>query len=324
MNFLYKRLKEKIKNHYTLFIILYNIRAYALYFINRISHYQLEKIRFYQKLGYLLNLKRPQSYNEKILWKKIYDRNPLLPITADKVQVRSYIKEILGEKQSKEKLIPLLYVSDQPETIPFDKLPPAFIIKPNHASGRTIIVEDGYCNQKDVIRTCKRWLKTSYGLEKLEWAYQSIKRKIVIEKLLRYDDGKIPARYNFYRFHGKCKSVHVMLDRMNNTLISFFDEKWNYLNLRNPDRPQGPKIKKPKNYEIMLGIAEKLSKPFDHVRVDFYSLNDKIYFGELTHYTASGIIKFEPQSYDFELGKYWKIKPGYWKNKSKIGIIGQL
>jgi len=170
MNLLYKRLKEKIKKHYSLFITLYNIRAYVLYFINRISYYQLEKIRFYQKLEYPLNINNPQSFNEKTIWKKIYDRNPLLPITADKVQVRSYIKEVLGEKQAKEILIPLLYVTNQPETIPFDKLPPAFIIKPNHASGLKIIVENGHINKKEIIKTCRRWLKIPYGLEKLEWA----------------------------------------------------------------------------------------------------------------------------------------------------------
>jgi len=318
MNLLYKRLKEKIKKHYSLFTTLYNIRAYVFHFINRISYYQLEKIRFYQKLEYPLNINNPQSFNEKIIWKKIYDRNPLLPITADKVQVRSYIKEVLGEKQAKEILIPLLYVTNQPETIPFDKLPPAFIIKPNHASGRKIIVEDGNFNLEDVIRTCKRWLKTSYGLEKLEWAYQPIKRKIIIEQLLLEEDGKIPNEFLFYMFHGKCKLIYVIFDRrVDAPSRIFFDEKWNFLLVRNPSLPQGPKIKKPKNYEIMLEIAEKLSKPFDHIRVDFYNINGKIYFGELTHYAVSGRLKFEPQSFDFKLGKYWKIDHEYWEKQMK-------
>ena len=219
MNLLYKSLKEKIKNHYTLFIILYNIRAYVLCFINRISHYKLEKIRFYQKLGYPLNLKNPQFYNEKIVWKKIYDRNPLLPITSDKYQIRSYIKKVLGEEKAKEILIPLFYVTDQPETIPFDRLPSSFIVKSNHASGRNIIVKNGHYIREKIIKTCKGWLKMPYGLEKLEWAYQSIKRKIIIEKLLQDDDGSPPERYDFQMFHRKCKLKNqIMIEKCLNWL----------------------------------------------------------------------------------------------------------
>jgi hypothetical protein len=297
-----------------LFIILIAIRAYGIYFLNKISNYKLEKIRFYKKVGYQLNLKNPKSFNEKIIWKKINDRNPLLPMTTDKYAVRSYIKKVLGEEKAKEILIPLLYVTDQPETIPFERLPSAFIVKPNHTSGDKIIVENDHFNKKEIIKTCRRWLKTPYGLEKLEWAYQPIKRKIIIEKLLLDDDGKIPKDFKFNMFHGKCKLVLVMFDRMNHPSISTFDEEWNFLSVKIPYL-QGPKIKKPKNYEIMLALAEKLSKPFDYVRVDLYSSNGKIYFGELTHYPVSGIGIVEPSSFAFELGKHWKIEPGYWKNK---------
>ena len=148
MNKIYKKTKENIKNNNFLFIVLIAIRAYGIYFLNKICNYKQEKIRFYKEVGYQLNLKNPKSYNEKIVWKKINDRNPLLPITADKYKVRSYIKKVLGEEKVKEILIPLLYVTDQPETIPFERLPSAFIVKPNHASGLIIIVENGHFNKK--------------------------------------------------------------------------------------------------------------------------------------------------------------------------------
>jgi len=319
MNKIYQKIKENIKNNNFLFIVLKVIKAHGFYFLNKISNYKLEKIRFYKKVGYQLNLKNPKSYNEKIIWKKINDRNPLLPVTSDKYKVRSYIKKVLGEEKAKEILIPLLYVTNKPETIPFERLPSAFIVKPNHTSGRNIIVENGHFNKKEIIKTCRRWLKTPYGLEKLEWAYQPIKRKIIIEKLLREHDGNIPKDFKFYMFHGKCKSVHVsvhlIFDRKDNHSRSYFDEKWNFLSVKRSPSPLGPKIKKPKKYEIMLELAEKIAEAFDFVRVDFYNLNGKIYIGELTHYPASGTGKFEPQSFDFELGKYWKIKPKYWENK---------
>ena len=93
-----------------------------------------------------------------------------------------------------------------------------------------------------------------------------------------------------------------------NLFQSFFDEQWNCLTIKRASHPQGTRIKKPKNYEIMLEIAEKLSQPFDHIRVDFYNLNVKIYIGELTHYSSSGTGNFVPNSFDFELGHYWKIE----------------
>ena len=319
MNQTYKKIKEKIKNNnFLFFIILKNIRDYSFYFLNKIFHYKLEKIKFHKKVGYQLNLNNPKSYNEKIVWKKINDRNPLLPITADKYKVRSYIKKALGGKKAKEILIPLLYVTDKPVTIPFESLPSTFIVKANHDSGSNIIVKNSHFDKKEIIRTCRRWLRISYGLEKLEWMYQPIKRKIIIEKLLLDDDGHIPKRYNFQMFHGKCKSIHAIFsNKMNISSVSSFDEKWNFLSVKISGYPQGPKIEKPKNYEIMLELAEKLAEAFDHVRVDFYNLNGKIYFGELTHYTASGMGKFEPISFDFELGQHWKIEPEYWKDNEK-------
>ena len=239
-------------------------------------------------------------------------------MTADKYQVRSYIKKVVGEDKAKELLIPLLYVTDQPETIPFEKLPPNYIIKPNHSSGFKIIVENDQVNRANIIKTCKKWLKISYGMEKLEWAYQPIKRKIVIEKLLREADGSIPNDFKFHMFHGKCKCVLVDFHTMNNLSQSFFDEKWKLLSVKRPNHSQGLKIKKPKNYEIMLKLAEKLAKAFDFVRVDFYNLKGKIYIGELTHYPGSGMGKFEPQSFAFEFGKHWKIEPKYWEKNKKL------
>jgi len=315
MNKIYQKTKEKIKQYTFLYTVLINIRTYVIYFLNKICNYQLEKIRFYKVLGYPLNFQNPTSLNEKIFWKKIYDRNPLLPLTADKYQVRSYIQKVLGEETAKEILIPLLYVTDKPETIPFERLPSTFIVKPNHASGRYIIVENGHFYKNEMIKTCRRWLKTPYGLEKMEWAYQSIKRRIVVEKLLYNEEGGIPKEYKLYMFHGKCKVVRVVFNRMNHPSKSCFNEEWKLLPVTTSNFPQGPKIEKPKNYEVMLDLAEKLSEPFDYVRVDFYNIKGKIYFGELTHYPGSGIIEFEPISFDFELGKHWKIEAEYWKNK---------
>ena len=167
MNKIYQKTKEIIKNNNSLFIALKVIRSYGFYFLNKIGNYKLEKIKFFKEVGYQLNLKSPKSYNEKIVWKKINDRNPLLPVTADKYKVRSYIKEVLGEEKAKEILIPLLYITDQPDTIPFEKLPFAFIVKPNHASGSYIIVGNGHFNKKILLKLVKYGLKLPMFLRSL-------------------------------------------------------------------------------------------------------------------------------------------------------------
>ena len=273
MNKLYQIFKKKIKNNDFVFIILFTIKSYLSYFLNKALDYKLEKIKFYKKLGYRLNLKDPKTFNEKIFWKKRYDRNPLLPITADKYRVRSYIRQVLGKEKAKEILITLLFVTDKPVEIPFANLPPSFIVKPNHGSGLYIIIKNGKYNKDNIIKICQRWLRTPYGIDKMEWAYQNIKRKIVIERLLQETDGSIPKDFKFHIFHGKCKLIAVICDRMsNNSYGKFFDETWNELMLSNTNNNKSIVIKKPKNYEMMLDYAEKLAEPFDYVRADFIIL----------------------------------------------------
>ena len=238
-----------------------------------------------------------------------------MPIVADKYRVREYLKEILGDKETRKILIPLLYVTDDPKTIPFDELPDEYIIKTNHASGWNIIVEKGtYINRKKIIIQCGKWIREPYGFFKYEWAYQKIPRKIIIEKLLRDDYQNIPRDFKFYIFHGECKLVHVDSNRFSNHSRSLFDSSWNFLPVT-LKFPQGPKVKKPFNYKQMVQLSEKLGRNFDFVRVDLYMINNKIYFGEFTHYPGSGMEKFNPQSFDFKLGENWKLILNYWKNE---------
>lgn len=304
-----KRMKEYIKNNDILFIILINIKSYFIYIFNKLSNYHLEKIKFYQKHHYPLKLKRPETYNEKIFWKKLYDRNPLIPITADKYRARFYVRQVLGKEKAQQILIPLLYVTDKPDIIPFNDFQVPYIIKPNHASRLFIIVKEEVNNQKEIISTCKRWLKIPFGLWNMEWAYQPIKRKIVIEKLLQDESGKIPKDYKFHIFHGECKLIAVISDRMHEPVGRFFDREWNELKIGQKNKNYNEKIDQPVNYKMMLEYVEKLSLPFDYVRVDLYNLNGQIYFGELTHYPASGFRRLK----NIDLSQYWNIQSRYWE-----------
>lgn len=309
-------LKQIIKNNSFLYIAFHNSNHYRIYCFNKISGYSLEKKRFFKKLDYHLNLKNSRSFNEKIVWKKIYDRNPLLPSTADKFEVRTFIRKKLGDEIANKILIPLLYVTNKPETIPFDDLTQPYIIKPNNASGRYIIVENNYYNKKEIIKTCNIWLKEPFGKKNLEWAYQPIKRKIIIEELLREEYGVNPREYKFFMINGKCCLVHVIPDRFNDSCRNILDAQWNCLPVKRANHSKSPILEKPGKYFKMLKYAEQLSASFDFVRIDFYYVKNKIYVGELTHYPASGTLQFEPISFDFELGEKWKLTPKYWKNNN--------
>ncbi|MDD3726641.1 MAG: GNAT family N-acetyltransferase [Candidatus Ratteibacteria bacterium] len=290
-------------------------------FWSKITGYRKEKRRFKEMTGYDLNLKSPRSFSEKIVWKKLYDRNPLLPIVADKYKVRFYIKEVLGEENARRILVPILYVTDRPETIPFDKLPEEYIIKPNHASGWHIIVEKDriYIPKKgieikkgDIVYQCRKWLRKSYGVKKYEWAYQPIKRRIIIEKLMKDREGKPPTDYKFFIIHGKCHLIHVIYDRFANKTLGMYTPDWEYLDVKGKSKQAPPDVSPP-CFQQMLDISEKLGSFFDAIRVDFYLVGDRFYISELTNYHQSGLIKWDPVSFDFELGSKWQIEPGYWK-----------
>jgi hypothetical protein len=277
--------------------------------------YRNIKELFRKKMGYDLNLDTPRSYSEKIIWKKLYDRNPLLTETADKFKVRSYIRKKLGRKDAEKILIPLYFVSSDPDTIPFEEFPENFVIKPNHGSRMHLIVNgNGEENIQGIKKTCEEWLKHDYGLYHYEWAYRDIKRKIIVEKLLRNSDGNLPMDYKLFCFHGKCKCIRVSKNRLNsNGLAIFVDPEWNFLPVTMPGYNfAGNPFEKPSNLSEIIATAEKLSADFDAVRIDLYNSDGKIYFGEITHYHTSGLARFDPVSFDFELGGHWNLSKDYW------------
>lgn len=239
-----------------------------------------------------------------------------MPLTADKHRVREYIIEKLGEKDGKEVLVPLLYVTDNPKTIPFDELPTKYIIKSNFGSGQNLIIdENSTYTKKEIINKCKKWLQKSYGVMYHEWAYQKIERKIVVEELLLDENGNIPKDFKFFVFNGKCEMVQVDSDRFEESArtLTLYTREWKIIPATKSMQKQGNEISKPLAYTRMLELAELLGMNFDFVRVDLYAIKDNIYFGEMTHYPKSGMGKFTPQSFDLALGHKWRIAPRYWE-----------
>ena len=246
------------------------------------------RIEYYIRLNKQLNLSRPQTFNEKLQWLKLHDKNPLYTILADKYRVRRYIKEIIGE----EYLIPLLGVYNNYDEIDFDILPDQFVLKPNHTSGDIYICKDKTKIDKEQLKDqINKCLKRNYFWVHREWPYKNIKPKIICEKLLKSEDGQIPNDYKFHCFNGEVEEVMVCIERYSGKpKFFFFDKEWNLLryNVAGINAPKNFMLPKPKKINEMVNIAKKLSVGFPFVRVDLYCVNNKIYFGELTFFPQSG------------------------------------
>ncbi|MEX1214276.1 ATP-grasp fold amidoligase family protein [Saccharospirillum sp.] len=277
--------------------------------LDRLLGFPRERKRFYKAHGYPLNLKEPTSFNEKICWKKIYDRDPLVPVIADKYRVRDYVREVLGEAEANSILIPLLAVADKPEDLDISVLPDQFVVKSNHGSGNNLLVFDkSKFDFQAFIKEANTWLKAPYGIRNHEWAYSHIDRKIMVEQLLLEQSGSIPSDYKFCMIHGECAFIKVDKSRFNNFTSTLYDSSWNKLKV-DWRRPQDDYSPAPQQLEKMLEIARALSKKLDFIRVDYYVLGDHFYLGELTNYPVRGRGKFNPTEFDFEMGRRW-VLPG--------------
>lgn len=282
----------------------------CLAFVDRTLGYPREKRNFAKSHGYELDLSNPQSFSQKICWKKIHDRNPLLPILADKYLARQYITSTLGEAVAARVLVPLLFETDDPELLAFDGLPDSFVLKSSHGSGFNLLVHDKRTmDRTEAVARCRSWLKASYGVRAHEWAYQAAAKRILVEAMLRGGDGGIPADYKFSMFHGKCGFIQVDFDRFTAHTRSLYDPDWNRIDAE-WRWPRGGHAAEPECLDEMLRLAEKLAGCLDFIRVDFYVVNGRPFIGELTHYPERGRGRITPRAFDFELGRLWSLPSG--------------
>lgn len=259
------------------------------------------KRHFHKKL----NLKNPQTFNEKLQWLKLYDRKPIYTTMVDKYAVKKYVSDILGE----EYIIPTLGVWDKFDDIDFDKLPNQFVLKTTHGSG-------GYnvfiCKEKQNFDIAKakslmeKSLKSDTFWYGREWPYKNVPKKIIAEKFMEDGSGSL-VDYKFFCFNGEVKFLYISrgLDHHDTAEISFFDLDGNETYFSRDDFKRITNFTLPENWEDLKMVASKLAKqvnvPF--IRVDLYSINGKIYFSELTFSPCSGYLPFNPKSADLEIGK---------------------
>lgn len=286
---------------------------------NRMPDEEFLRRMYRAEFGKNLNLNSPQTFNEKLQWLKLYNRNPEYTMMVDKYKVREYIAKTLGE----EYLIPLIGVWDDPDEIDFDALPNQFVLKCNHNSGLGMCI----CKDKSkldipkVKAELRKGLKQDYYLTGREWPYRDVPRKIIAEQYMIDKTLNELRDYKFFCFNGEVKCFKVDYDRFIEHHANYYDVNGQLLPFGEADYAPRPdkQIEMPYNLTKMMELANRLSRDCPFVRVDFYEIDQSIYFGELTFFPASGMGAFEPADWDYKLGTMIRLpkKSGLMIQKSE-------
>jgi hypothetical protein len=275
--------------------------------LNWLSDSSYLKIRFWLKMGKKLELNNPKTFNEKLQFLKLHDRNPKYTEMVDKYEVREYIKNELGE----EYLIPILAVYDKFEDINFEELPEQFVLKCTHDSGGLVVCTDKSKLDIEAARNkINKCLEQNYYYRGREYPYKNVVPRIICEKYMVEDDlGTGLKDYKFMCFNGEVKCSFICLNRnsVEGLNIDFYDVNWNKMPFERYYPNSDTLLPKPQNYNQMINFAEKLAKDIPFIRVDFYEIHGRLYFGELTLYPGSGFEGFSPESYDHILGDWIKL-----------------
>lgn len=266
--------------------------------------YYLNLIIFIIKIGYFPNIKNPRSLSEKTLYLKLYERNPLSVLVADRIKVREYVA-----KKNQEVKFPRIFWHGQNFTEKkWHKLTNEFILKGNHGSGMVYIVNKERDSYEDICKKIKKWLNLDYDSISREWFYAEIDKYVIAEELLVSGvDDNIPPDYKFFCFNGKVKFVQVDSGRFGKHTRNIYDVDFNLINVKSRFSNKLD-ILKPNNFESAVKIAEDLSADFKLIRVDLFLMKDGVYFGELTNSPAGGFLKFTPKEFDFKMGEALILK----------------
>lgn len=259
------------------------------------------KFEYRARIGEKLDLKNPKTFNEKLQWLKLYYRQPRLVQLVDKVAVRDWVAQTIGE----EYLVPAIGVWESPEEIDFEALPEKFVLKCNHNSGlgMCICTDKAKLNIPEVKAGLQKGLGQNYYLHGREWPYKNVPRRILGEAFLEDPAGDLKD-YKFMCFNGEVKCSFVCSDRFSGKglHVTFFDRDWQVMDFTRSYPRVAEGFPKPQSYEEMVHLAQTLSQGLPFVRVDFYELAGRIYFGEMTFFPGNGMEAFQPASWDATLG----------------------
>lgn len=273
-------------------------------FFQNLSDEEFLKLKFKENTGKELNLENPQTFNEKLQWLKLYDRNPIYTTMADKFRAKEYIAERVG----KEYIVPMFGVWNSPDDVDFSALPEQFVIKCNHDCGGLSI-----CRSKDQFdanaarNKLKKSFLSNYFEVGREWQYKNIEPVVLAEKLLENSDGSPLVEYDFFCFNGEPRIISCAWgdrDKGEEHYNDFYDADFNRLPLSCIFPTSSKVLEKPSAFEEMKNIARKLCGNRSFLRVDIYLCDDKPYVGELTFHHWGGMGIFNPKEWDEKLGSW--------------------
>lgn len=276
---------------------------------------------FHYMYGRVLDLNNPISLLEKLQWLKLYDRKPLYTTLVDKYRAKIWLEENFGT----EHIIPTLKIYNSVKDVSLEELPCSFAIKCNHDSGSVFICHnkaagiylDKHMNKytyKEVMQVLEEGLKHNYYHKLIEWPYKNVKPCIICEKLMIQQDGTIPNDYKLFFINGKFQFVYVSYDREGINDRCMYDKDWNrlpfvyvlptdyYESINTSNAPC------PKSFNEMISYGEKIAENFKFVRIDFYDVDGKMYFGEVTPFHSGGFAEFYPKKYGEKYGTLLKLK----------------
>lgn len=260
----------------------------------------------YQKrFGCQLDISRPKSFSEKLQWLKLYARTDLHSVCADKIAVKSHLKERVGS----EYVIPTLFVAERPEDVNLASLPDApVVVKTNHDHGTVFIIHDKHkfnCRRMHIAlrKAMARNLYWAYR----EWGYQGITPKVLVEPFIGDDGFRPPKDYKLFCMNERVRLIMVNSDRFGRHAINFYSPSWEDLDVRRKGFPKTEPERRPSNLEKMIQIAQSVAQGFIFVRVDLYVFGGKIYVGELTFFPVGGKPLFDSAEFDVELGNLLEL-----------------
>lgn len=270
--------------------------------ILRCLSFLLKDDEFYLKMIYLFelhkwpDLKNPKTFNEKLQWLKLHDRRSEYTTMVDKYAVKEFVAKIIGS----EYIIPTLGVWNRFEEIDFNTLPNQFVLKTTHGGGGLAVVickDKNSFNRQKAKKILDKSLKSNIYANYREWPYKNVPKRIIAEKYMPSDNGLID--YKVHNFNGVPKFILVCRNRYSTNPMAetFFSDKWEKLDLKRPGHPN-PNMEKPESLQEVLELSALLSKDLPFARTDFYIIDSKVYFGEITFYPASGLSPFYPNEYD--------------------------
>lgn len=279
-----------------------NIKSIALGLIPDKIYLQL---LYKHRMGKRLDLKNPKSFNEKLQWLKLYDRRPEYITMVDKYEAKNYVAKIIGE----EYIIPTLGMWDSFDEVDFDSLPEQFVLKCTHDSGGLVIVKDKSKFDRAAARKkINDSLAVDYYKLGREWPYKNVKRKIIAENYLVDESGYELKDYKVFNFGGDPKIIQVDFDRFTSHKRNLYSTDWDLIDVDiHYPSDKSREINKPEALEKMLEIAKMLSNGYPYIRTDFYCINKRIYFGEITLYPGCGTEEFNPDDWDLKLGEWIKL-----------------